>query len=271
MGGVVRLKNQRLFTNLAQPVGGELRRLEKAARPLDAGAFVIRKAAVQKYGALIRRFATGGMVDCCSAGAAGADEVARYEAAVDVAKAEFEKLKSDLEAYSLERNKINSESAYFAFWRRYEAMQAEIPVKDAEIKGLLLDLARAKQKKITGFASGGSALAKTDTVPAMLTPGEYVINRSTVARFGAGFFDAINNLAMPAQAIAQRVQGFASGGLVQAMGPSLIRPNLPAEMAPGRTVRVELAAGERKIAASIDARDESRLLHLLDAARTRMA
>ena len=45
----------------------------------------------------------------------------------------------------------------------------------------------------------------------MLTPGEYVINRGTVARFGAGFFDAINNLSLPAQALAQRVQGFATG------------------------------------------------------------
>ena len=38
-----------------------------------------------------------------------------------------------------------------------------------------------------------------------------------------------------------------------------------------RTVRVELAAGDRKVSAAIDARDESRLLQLLDAARTRAA
>jgi hypothetical protein len=37
VGGVVRLQNQRLFAHLAYPVGGELRRLQKAPRSLDAG------------------------------------------------------------------------------------------------------------------------------------------------------------------------------------------------------------------------------------------
>jgi len=248
---------------------------DTVSRTLDAGAFVIRKAAVQKYGALIRAFAGGGIVNSGSEGVAGAGDVARYEAAVEVARAELEKLKSDLVAYLQERSKIKSESAFYAFWRRYEQMQAEIPVKDAEIKGLLLQLARAKQQKVNGFAEGGSALARSDTVPAMLTPGEYVINRGAVARFGVGFFDAINNLSLPAQALAQRVQGFATGGLVQPQGASLnlrdLRPTLPADASPGRTVRVELAAGDRKVSAAIDARDESRLLQLLDAARTRAA
>jgi hypothetical protein len=36
-----------------------------------------------------------------------------------------------------------------------------------------------------------------------------------------------------------------------------------------RTVRVELAVGAHKVAASIDEHDEARLLHLLNAARTR--
>ena len=37
MGGVVRLQNQRLFAHLAHPICGELRRLQKAPRPLDTG------------------------------------------------------------------------------------------------------------------------------------------------------------------------------------------------------------------------------------------
>jgi hypothetical protein len=40
---------------------------------------------------------------------------------------------------------------------------------------------------------------------------------------------------------------------------------------PVRTVRVELASGGRQVTASIDARDESRLLQILEAARTRSA
>lgn len=240
-------------------------------RTLDAGAFVLRKAAVQKYGPLIRAFAQGGRVIAGKKDRAGSGDVARYEAAVEVARAELEKLKSDLEAFAQDRSKIKSESAFYAYWRRYEEMQAEIPVKDAELKGLLLELARAKQQQVDAFADGGHAQAKSDTVPAMLTPGEYVINRSTVARFGTGFFEAINNLSLPAHAIVQRVQGFASGGLVRPQGPSLPRPSLPTDSTPGRTVRVELAAGDKKVSAAIDARDETRLLQLLDAARIRTA
>ena len=40
-------------------------------------------------------------------------------------------------------------------------------------------------------------------------------------------------------------------------------------LAPGSTVRVELAVGAHKVAASIDEHDEARLLHLLNAARIR--
>jgi hypothetical protein len=38
----------------------------------------------------------------------------------------------------------------------------------------------------------------------MLTPGEFVVNRNTVARLGAGFFETLNNLSAPAQALAGR-------------------------------------------------------------------
>ncbi len=115
----------------------------------------------------------------------------------------------------------------------------------------------------------GNVRAKRPLVPAMLTPGEYVVNRDAVARFGSGFFDALNRLTLPAQAVAQRVQGFASGGLVQPSRTILARPDLPADSNPVRTVRVELAAGDRKVSASIAERDESSLLQLLQVARAR--
>lgn len=67
------------------------------------------------------------------------------------------------------------------------------------------------------FADGGS----TDTVPAMLTPGEQVMNRGAVARFGTRFFDAINRMAVPREALARMLAGpavpvahFATGGYV---------------------------------------------------------
>jgi len=58
--------------------------------------------------------------------------------------------------------------------------------------------------------------------------------------------------------------------LVQPVGSSLPRPSLP-DSAPTRTVRVELAAGGNKVNATVDAREEARLLQLLDAARARTA
>ena len=119
------------------------------------------------------------------------------------------------------------------------------------------------------YRRGGVAMS--DTVPAMLTPGEYVVNKNAVGRYGAGFFEAINNLSLPARALAERVQGFATGGLVRPVTSALSRPVLPADAGPSRTVRVELAAGERRVNATIDERDESRLLQILEIARARAA
>ena len=58
-----------------------------------------------------------------------------------------------------------------------------------------------------GFASGGSVFTPrgTDTVPAMLTPGEFVMKKSAVDKYGTGFMRDINN----------GVQRFAKGGPVQ--------------------------------------------------------
>jgi hypothetical protein len=54
---------------------------------------------------------------------------------------------------------------------------------------------------------GGSIFQSrgTDTVPAMLTPGEFVMRRSAVQKYGTGFMRSINNGSMP---------GFRRGGLI---------------------------------------------------------
>ena len=46
---------------------------------------------------------------------------------------------------------------------------------------------------IPGLATGGSVpgIGDTDSVPAMLTPGEYVVKKSVVNKFGSGFFEWI--------------------------------------------------------------------------------
>ena len=61
----------------------------------------------------------------------------------------------------------------------------------------------AKMREKAGFAKGGPA--PSDTVPAMLTPGEFVINKKAAARIGAANLDRMNK---------QGVAGFAKGGPV---------------------------------------------------------
>lgn len=67
---------------------------------------------------------------------------------------------------------------------------------------------------IPGFASGGQikgpGTAKSDSIWARLSDGEYVMQASAVRKFGSGFFDMLNMGQMPA---------FATGGLVT--GPEI--------------------------------------------------
>jgi phage-related protein len=53
--------------------------------------------------------------------------------------------------------------------------------------------------EIARFAAGGLVGAGTDTVPAMLTPGEFVVNRGAVNSLGMGAMNAINNGVAPVQ------------------------------------------------------------------------
>lgn len=57
----------------------------------------------------------------------------------------------------------------------------------------------------TGRASGGG-ISGSDTVPALLTPGEFVINKSSAQRIGVNNLNSMNK---------GRMQGFASGGHVK--------------------------------------------------------
>ncbi|MCA3253887.1 MAG: phage tail tape measure protein, partial [Rubrivivax sp.] len=285
-------------------------------RTLDAGSFVIRKAAVQKYGggALARlasgvaRFAVGGPVRVFGGGRSpaggeqpsapkknreavealkmielglqGMDQYTGWlqwnhgaSVSLDMRRKTMEywgtmarddrraldgfigrKALTGNERQTLERIKQN--------WRQAMA-QPLLWGKDLERD--LIDYMEQNQGEF--YRRGG--MAKSDSVPAMLTPGEYVVNKAAVARYGSGFFEAVNNLSVPARALAQRVQGFATGGLVRPAGAAPARPVLPADGTPSRTVRVELAAGDRKVTATVDARDESRLLQLLEVARAR--
>lgn len=281
-------------------------------RTLDAGAYVLRKAAVRKYGSTalskiangVARFATGGSVvapgsnvikhnkDAAEAqqmielGLSGMRQYVQwmrmqYGASLSIgfeydtlqgygqlANTDRRTLETLLNRKQLTSNEKQKLDAIKANWR--QAMAQPL----AYGKDLERDLMEYMEQHQGEFYRGGG-VAKSDTVPAMLTPGEYVVNRSAVSRFGTGFFESLNNLSLPAQALAARVQGFASGGLVQSLAPSLAspmsmpRPELAASNAPVRTVRVELAAGNRSVSATVDARDETRLLDILKQAKSR--
>jgi tape measure domain-containing protein len=300
-------------------------------RTLQAGAFVLRKAAVRQYGeALLSKLAG----------------VQHFKAGGPVKPIPWppEPEKKNREVVELQQmielgQKAENEYMGWLVWNYGAAVSLDAPRKTAEYWGTLAHQDRRvleelqNRKTLTAhekqqleemrgrwrtamaqpltygkdyereliaymeehqgefFANGGRA--KSDTVPAMLTPGEYVINRDTVSRLGVGFFEALNALKVPAKALSGRVQGFASGGFVQpsaGLAQALPGADLGARLlasitgamrvpaptvvmtaaaAPGRTIRVELAAGDRTVAATVDARDESRLLDLLQQARGR--
>jgi phage-related minor tail protein len=277
-------------------------------RTLDAGAYVLRKAAVRKYGSTalskiangVARFATGGSVvspgsnvikrnkDAVEAqqmielGLSGMRQYVQwmrmqYGASMSIgfeydtmvgygqlANTDRKTLESLLNRKQLTGNEKQKLDAIKANWR--QAMAQPL----AYGKDLERDLMEYMEQHQGEFYRGGG-VAKSDTVPAMLTPGEYVVNRSAVSRFGTGFFESLNNLSLPAQALAARVQGFASGGLVQSLASPMTvpRPAFAGETAPVRTVRVELASGNRSVSATVDARDETRLLDILKQAKAR--
>jgi tape measure domain-containing protein len=292
-------------------------------RTLETGAFVLRKAAVQKYGSSalsklvsgVARFASGGSV--VLAGTKGSNTATNTNAStikrnrdaleaqkmIDLGLQGMQEYTSwlrrnygaslsiDMEWQTMKLYRQQAgrdQAALYSLFNRPQLTTNEKQKVDA-IKESWRDamaqplvygkdlerdlLAFMEQNQGRFYRAGG--LSASDTVPAMLTPGEFVVNRSAVARFGAGFFESLNQLSVPAQALAQRVQGqiqgFANGGLVQSLatGVSMPKLTLAGDAGPVRTVRVELASGNRSVSATIDPRDETRLLDILKQAKSR--
>ena len=103
----------------------------------------------------------------------------------------------------------------------------------------------AKGGVVKAFASGGnvgslprpSSIPKSDTVPAWLTPGEFVVKKSSVQKYGSGFLSALNDgilnpksfsvTGLALGGMAKGVQGFARGGSVRrTSGGSGSSPNV---------------------------------------------
>jgi phage-related minor tail protein len=277
-------------------------------RTLDAGAFVIRKAAVQKYGggALSRlangvaHFAAAARWRCSAAarrradpndkpsgpeeprggralkmidlGLQGMNEYTgwlqwNYGASVSLdmrsktmesygkqAQQDRRALEDFIGRKTLTGNERQNLERIKQTWRQAMA-QPLLWGKDLERE--LIDYMEQNQGEF--YRRGG--MAKSDTVPAMLTPGEFVVNKDAVSRYGAGFFEAINNLSAPAQALAGRalagIQGFASGGLVQPAGAAC-RVLAARQHAQPRAPCAWNCLGQQKVNATVDARDEAR-------------
>ena len=99
-----------------------------------------------------------------------------------------------------------------------ETMHAEVKQSVEEKRAGKAAVGKA-QGGVIRMADGGQASSifvprGTDTVPAMLTPGEFVIRKSAVDQVGVGFLQAINNGG------AGSVRGFSKGGVLYAQGGS---------------------------------------------------
>ena len=110
-------------------------------------------------------------------------------------------------------------------------MDATTPLKEG---GLVQAFARGGRVRPVAHASGLRAYQRrnnipaSDTVPAMLTPNEYVMTVAAVKKYGTGFMNAVNSLSLDPAVVAgvapritavtgpdvQEVQAFAEGGLV---------------------------------------------------------
>ena len=74
---------------------------------------------------------------------------------------------------------------------------------------------------VAGFARGGSV----DSVPAMLTPGEFVMSPSAVKKHGTGFMNSVNRGKVPGFAKGGSVGGVQyrqNGGMMSGMGSGMM-------------------------------------------------
>lgn len=104
------------------------------------------------------------------------------------------------------------------------------------------------------YAAQGTSVGPkgTDTIPAWLSPGEFVVRKAAVEQFGVGMFDALNRGMMPGKMFAEGGQVgtayFPPGGggiVVNINGTTVYSPSLdPHAMA--RTVRDAIEVGVRR-------------------------
>ncbi|MFH1493729.1 MAG: tape measure protein [Pseudomonadota bacterium] len=206
---------------------------------LKGGSFVVKKSASAYYGdglmskiaAGVQKFATGGSVDASSKLSSAEDrndmsasiafiaqairEANRHNRAYNIGsgfKATVMNLETELRAGGIrlpikkeDKSKLDALEKY---WREF--------VEEMKWQESVVGPGGISRGGARIFANGGDV--GTDTVPAMLTPGEWVVKKSAVGKYGLGFLDALNNMRIPRSALAgigaPPVARFADGGLV---------------------------------------------------------
>lgn len=110
--------------------------------------------------------------------------------------------------------------------------------------------ANANAQAAGGRARGGPVFGPgtgtSDSIPAWLSSGEWVIRAAAVRKYGHGLFHALNSMKLPSNVLRRLIRGFADGGLVSM--PSL--RTAPLRMAAGGSVgstqTINLSIGGQK-------------------------
>lgn len=92
-----------------------------------------------------------------------------------------------------------------------------------------------------GFADGGyvsgAGTGTSDSIPAWLSNGEFVMTAASVKKYGAGFFDRLNSLSRSGAQSSSKIGHFADGGLVSSsqQAPQVVLENKGSEKQVTRT------------------------------------
>lgn len=237
---------------------------------LQAGSFVVRKAASRYYGDSllgslnrVQHFAVGGLASPLAGGAASSlpmlgrklsdivlgGSLGGLGGGRKVDGVDIMKLQRELTAIQEAGRSLPHSSTGLDVGKWAAALLERIPFLtdaklkvladfvDDEVEGILAGITQARAfgvpsvvgEKLLGwlFLNRGGQARGTDTVPAMLTPGEWVIRKPAVDHFGAGLLHAINGMRIPKEALARMVRGpaapqptryYADGGPVAVNG-----------------------------------------------------
>lgn len=215
---------------------------------LQEGSFVVKKAASQLYGddfmsRVARGYADGGAVDKVPKSAITqilnyAQHImtlARHPMFALIVEAMGQRIRAIQSNISIAQKNVIAKELLEdarAIARNFHLIDfyGVTTVSPGNSTGDLPDFKWAEGSNTTGFAAGGAVLRQmaallagggsvgTDTVPAMLTPGEWVVPKPVVDRLGGNFLQSLNNMLIP-----PRPKYLATGGSVGDVSRAPIR------------------------------------------------